>query len=187
MTTRKESAFLICCSRHDRRDWTSHGSFLFWQDAVESKCQWRDQTSVTFRIRLMTISPTWQDFRTRHDANNCLGSITSRCSGKQAALLPRQTGVQSVGNRAYWLTNSIISTDTWMKCDSTIIIHGTPGHKSKHGTFQSTRLTNKERQDKNEDQPNNGYRHGPHDRIQTILLTGLFASSGAVWCRRCHN
>lgn len=74
-----------------------------------------------------------------------------------------------------------------MKCDSAIIIHGTPSHKSKHGTFQSTRLTNKEHQDKNEDQPNNGDRHRPHGRIQTVLLTSLFTSSVQVWWRRSHN
>lgn len=75
----------------------------------------------------------------------------------------------------------------WMKCDSAIIVHRTPGHKSKHGAFQSTRLTNKERQDNDKDQSNNGYRHRPHGRIQTVLLAGLFASAGGDWKRRRHK
>ena len=70
-----------------------------------------------------------------------------------------------------------------MKRDSAIIVHRAPGHKSEHGTLQSTRLTNKEHQDNDNNQSNNGYRHSPYCWTQTILLAGLFASAGGDWIR----
>jgi len=149
-------------------------------------------TQYTYNAPLTHTSIRYSDFWSTNDANNWLCSIASRCSTKEDALLLRVTALTATASEIEhtdWLILTLVtltcnnilynqSTVTWMKCDSAIIVHWTPGHKSKHGTLQPTRLTNKEHQDNDKDQSNNSHRHRPHHRIQTVLLTGLFASIG---------